>query len=88
MTNILKFPGQSRIQAEASQWLIRLDGGPLSDEETEAFCEWLGANRQHRVTIVELCRAWDNMEILSELSVLFPYDHKVNRHLELSKTTL
>jgi len=78
MTNILLFPEQSRVQKEASQWLVRLDGGSISEEEVEAFSEWLNSNRQHRDAIVELCRLWDNMEILSELSVLFPYDHKVS----------
>jgi len=77
MANILQFPEQSRIQEEASQWLIRLDCGSLSDEEAEAFSAWLNTNQQHRDTMVELCRLWDNMEVLSELSALFPYDHKV-----------
>ena len=72
MTNILNFPGSSRSQEEAGYWLARLDGGPLSEEEARAFHDWLLADREHRDAIIELANLWDDMDILSELSDLFP----------------
>lgn len=72
MSNILKFPGSSRSQEEAGIWLARLDGGPLSDEEARAFHDWLAADIEHRDALIELAGLWDDMDILSELSDLFP----------------
>ena len=72
MSNILKFPGSSRSQEEAGIWLARLDGGPLSDEEARAFHDWLTADIEHRDALIELAGLWDDMDILSELSDLFP----------------
>jgi len=76
MNNIVNFPERPRIQEEASYWLIRLDSGPLSDEDAKAFSEWLHASSHHTDAVIELCKVWDNMEILSELSVLFPFSSK------------
>jgi len=72
MTNVLNFTEKNRIQEDASRWLIRIDCGALTDEEAEAFSEWLHESLHHRDAIVELCRLWDSMEVISELSVLFP----------------
>ena len=88
MTNIVSFPDQSRIQEAASHWLVRLDGGPLSEEEVATFSEWLGSCPQNREAIVELCRLWDHMEVLSELATLFSYDHKVSSQPERPSLTV
>jgi transmembrane sensor len=73
MTNILNFPEQRRIEEEASIWLVRLDSGPLAPEESADLSAWLAANPQNQTEIVRLCKLWDEMEILSELSILFPH---------------
>jgi transmembrane sensor len=72
MTNILNFPEQRRIEEEASVWLVRLDSGPLAPEESSELSAWLAANPQHHTEIIRLCKLWDEMDILSELSILFP----------------
>lgn len=72
MSNILNFPGSSRSQEEAGFWLARLDGDPLSDEEVRAFHDWLTTDSDHRNALIELAGLWDDMDILSELSDLFP----------------
>jgi transmembrane sensor len=72
MTNILNFPGSSRSQEEAGYWLARLDDGPLSDEEAKVFHDWLNADGKHRDALIELAGLWDDMDMLSELSDLFP----------------
>jgi len=76
MAEILNFPENARMEEEASHWLVRLDNGPLSDEEAQEFRAWLEADAGHRNMMVELCHLWDNMEILSELSELFPLSRK------------
>lgn len=76
MAEILNFPENARIEEEASHWLVKLDSGPLSDAEAVELRAWLEADEAHREVMVELCRLWDNMDILSELSELFPLSRK------------
>jgi len=78
MSNILQFPERSRIYEEASLWLVRLDNSPLTDLEAKELSEWLNTCQQHRDAIVDLCRLWDNLDLLSELSVLFPYSENAS----------
>lgn len=72
MADILNFPERDRIEQEAAEWLVKLDNGPLSDEEAAQLSLWLERSGEHRRTIVELCSLWDDMDIMSELSELFP----------------
>lgn len=76
MSKIVTFPDKSRIEEEAGYWLVRLDSGLLSDEETREFHAWLESSPEHRKVIVELSAMWDNMDVLSELSDLFPLPQK------------
>lgn len=72
MAKILNFPEHTRIREEAGYWLVRLDSGPLDEEEAAAFHAWLDSSVEHRNTVIELATLWDDMDILSELSDLFP----------------
>lgn len=70
MNNIHKFSNRGAIEAEAREWLIRLDGDtPLSDEETAALWEWAGRSPAHRQELKRISRFWDNANILTELAI-------------------
>lgn len=72
MKNVLNFPDHARIREEAGFWLIRLDSGSMSEEEVRAFRSWLEISEEHRKVVTELAGLWDDMDIMSELSGLFP----------------
>lgn len=76
MADILNFPEQATIQEEASLWLVKLDAGELSEEETAEFREWLHSDPRHKETLIELAGLWDDMDIMAQLSDLFPLSRK------------
>ena len=72
MKKIFKFPQQNQCQEEASHWLVKLDCGALSQSDSDAFRRWLDASPANREAITRLAKTWDDMDLLSELSELFP----------------
>ncbi len=71
MDDVLRFGSRKRIAAEASEWLSRLDRG-LTDSEMQQLEMWLAMDRRHPEILLEMAALWDDMEILRELSDLFP----------------
>ena len=70
--NIISFPDRHRSQEEASYWLIKLDSDELTSEESLNLRQWLDANPEHKDALLELAVLWNKMDVLSELSELFP----------------
>lgn len=71
MSNVLEFRAPRKIHEEACAWIARIDAG-LSAEDKEALDAWLAASSDHRKALLELSGLWDEMDILGELSELFP----------------
>ena len=71
MNKIVQFPGNARVREEASHWLVSLEEG-LTDEEKPQLAAWLSADAAHRDALVEQARLWDELDLLSELSGLYP----------------
>lgn len=70
MSNVRLFANRDAIEAEAREWLIRLDGDiPLNDEEITALREWAGRSPAHRQELKRISRFWDNANILTELAI-------------------
>lgn len=70
MDNIHPFHDRARIEAEAREWLIRLDSDtPPSDHEAEALREWLNRSPAHRRELKRISEFWDRANILTELAV-------------------
>lgn len=70
MSNVHKFSNRSTIEAEAREWLIRLDGDTsLTDEETAALQEWAGRSPAHCQELKRISRFWHNANILTELAI-------------------
>ena len=61
------------IEAEAWQWLIRLDGDePLSQVQLDALRAWIGQSSAHRDALTEISRFWNKANILAQLEVPLP----------------
>jgi len=77
---ILNFPDRHRVQEEASYWLVKLDSDDLYSEESNTLLEWMNHNPENKRTLVELAVLWNKMDVLSELSDLFPLIRKDEGH--------
>ena len=70
MKRIVDFPNKESIDAEAVEWLIRLDGDePLSEDELNRFSKWAHASHLHKKRIQQLAAEWDKLNVLTELAV-------------------
>jgi transmembrane sensor len=61
-------PG-SDIEAEAAEWLIRLERDSAPQTQA-AFAEWLAADARHRAMYVRLEKTWRHADILHKLQPL------------------
>ena len=52
----------SAIDNEASIWLVRLDGGNLSDESRKELKRWLSADPRHSAALKAMTSIWDDMD--------------------------
>jgi transmembrane sensor len=73
MANVVRFPRTTNVQEAAAQWVARLDRG-LSDAERRELARWLEADPSRRGVLLELAELWDELDVLSELSALFPLE--------------
>lgn len=79
MTNITPFPqNEDRRLAEASDWIAALERG-LSEEEEQKLGEWLARDTDNFDQFMELAALWDQMDVLQELSTLFPESKQKRR---------
>jgi transmembrane sensor len=58
------------IEAQAANWLVRRDAGPLSDEQRTAFEAWQAADLRHRAAYLRLEAAWRRADRLRELGTI------------------
>jgi transmembrane sensor len=65
------------IEAEASEWLIRLERGPSPALQAE-FEQWIAAQPRRRAMFMRLQRTWRHADILSKLR---PLDGAVDANL-------
>jgi transmembrane sensor len=73
MTNVVQFRSGEESYEEAALWLARLDRG-LSEADNGELARWLHAEPRHSEALLELAVLWDQLDVLSELSTLFPLD--------------
>lgn len=73
MSNVVQFRGGEESYEEAALWLARLDRG-LSEADNNELARWLNAEPCHSKALLELATLWDQLDVLSELSTLFPLD--------------
>lgn len=67
--NILPFDDHSTIQAQAREWLIRLDRDePPSASEIQQLRQWAAQSPAHRAEFDRISAFWSDANILTELS--------------------
>lgn len=86
MPNVLQFRPPRRSQEEAAAWIARLDAArSVEDAERlreplrEPLREWLQADARNREAFLELASVWDGLDVVSELSALFPLERPVTK---------
>ena len=62
---------------EASLWLYKLDEGLTEKDKTELE-QWLAADTENEQVFMEMVEMWDDMDVLSRLTDLFPQPVKHN----------
>ena len=70
--NISVIPGQKDIDAQAAEWLLRLEEGDVSASERTAFLAWRGASTRNRDAFDRVCKIWgafDHAKILADYAV-------------------
>ncbi|MFT5548207.1 MAG: transmembrane sensor [Candidatus Azotimanducaceae bacterium] len=80
-SNIIQMPHSNektheRINDEAITWLVELDCG-LSEERKNTLQQWLAQSEQHRLCFMQQAKLWDDLEVLSQLADILPYDNIV-----------
>jgi transmembrane sensor len=82
-SNIIQMPHSSEkaqisINDEAITWLVELDCG-LSDERKVLLQQWLAQSVQHRLSFLQQAKLWDELDVLSQLADILPYDNIVQK---------
>ena len=89
MTQIYTFDDRKKIEAEAREWVVRLDGGNDPDDQIRAeLLEWLAQSSVHRDELFRLARYWDDANVLAELSITSYQQSENNRrfpNIKISK---
>lgn len=75
VAKVLRFPDATRAHEDAALWLARLDKG-VTDDERAALAVWLGESSMNREALLELASLWNELDVLAELSDLFPLERR------------
>lgn len=70
------------IEAEARSWVIRLDGGALSPEETLLLGEWARRSPAHGAALREMAEMWDALDALAALEPIIASAPEVKRAVQ------
>jgi len=80
MTTVVPFPNDQSTREQAGMWIARLDRG-LSDSECIDLQKWIVESPSHRAALLEMSRMWDRIDILAEISDLFPLESRGSKSL-------
>ncbi len=67
MGNVIDFDNLSGIEAEAVNWIVRLDRNKPTDEELGELAAWIAQSSRHRTLIVEMSEQWGELDQLTDL---------------------
>ena len=74
MTNVVPIKHKQQVSEQASEWVVKLDKQSLSEQELQAFNQWVAQSDLHRQEFIELAQAWGNLEVLSVLADVLPLE--------------
>jgi transmembrane sensor len=69
MEKVIQFPTARQIEAEACAWIAQLDGGEPTQEDLDAFREWIHRSPRHQQELKRLSAIWGDLNVLTELDV-------------------
>jgi transmembrane sensor len=72
MSNVYEIQTNEYRQDEASTWIAKLDRG-LTDAETRELQDWMAASAANRELLLQMAEIWDDSNVLSRLSTVFPH---------------
>lgn len=64
---------EDAVREQAALWIARLDAG-ASEADLQEIRVWLAVSPVHARVLLEFARLWDRMDMLQQLSTLFPLD--------------
>ena len=88
--NISAFPKSTSLLA--SEWVAKLDGDDLTEQERQQLKEWLHADPKNQMALAEQMQQWFDMDVLSELTRLelnrdsYSFVGWLKKQLELVRT--
>ncbi len=71
MSTVLPFRSRRRRREEAAHWILSIEEGLTKEEELQ-MKEWLQADPRNPASLIEMARPWDRLNLLSDLSGIFP----------------
>ena len=88
MKNVYTFADRDTIEAEAREWLIKLDGEEKpSQQDREALQEWVARSPAHREELHRISAFWNDANILTELAIPLPNAGRVSTRHHLDAQT-
>lgn len=66
MSDIVKLRTRAEIEDQAALWIWRLDAGPLSEADSQAYEAWQRQDPRHRRAMEELSKVWLALDGLAE----------------------
>jgi transmembrane sensor len=76
MSDIAQFPNMALIEDEACQWIVKFEGDvPPNQTDIEHFHSWMAQSPTHKAVLLRLAGTWNDMDVLSGLSVPLGYRH-------------
>ncbi|ARN73822.1 FecR family protein [Oceanicoccus sagamiensis] len=68
--NVINLEERASVQAQASAWLAKLDGGDPSEKDLQDFRHWVKQSPAHITAFEDVAKAWGDLNILAHLPVL------------------
>ncbi|MFB1036915.1 MAG: FecR domain-containing protein [Sinobacterium sp.] len=70
MKNIIDFPDRGKVEQEAVDWLIKLDGDDKpSEQDLQALKQWMALSPAHIEELDKLNAFWGDLSVLTELNI-------------------
>ena len=71
-STVREFSAKALIKQEAGAWIVQIDQGQLSSQQTSDLQQWIAQSSFHRDYLEKLAHNWDAMATLQQLAPLFP----------------
>lgn len=79
--NVIQMPqphakAQEKIDETALHWLMEIDRGALSPKRKAELIAWIESAPAHKVSFLAHAKLWDELDVLSELSNIIPFEQQ------------